>query len=75
MNLCSEKMNALVDKTNLDIIIQDDNSKDIEIKPKFCGINLNDKNDFYNKTKSEKSKISTVRSILRCLKQSKFCSR
>jgi len=48
MNLCSEKMNALVDKTNLDIIIQDDNSKDIEIKPKFCGINLNESNGTAN---------------------------
>ena len=48
MNLCSEKMNALIDKTNLDIIIQDDNSKDIEIKPKFCGINLNESNGTAN---------------------------
>ena len=48
MNLCSEKMNALVDKTNLDIIMQDDNSKDIEIKPKFCGINLNESNGTAN---------------------------
>jgi hypothetical protein len=48
MNLCSEKMNALVDKTNLDIILEDDNSKNIEIKPKFCGINLNDKNGTQN---------------------------
>jgi len=48
MNLCSEKMNALADKTNLDIIIQDDDTKDIEIKPQFCGINLNEENGTAN---------------------------
>ena len=40
MNLCSEKMNALIDKANLDIIKEDDNSKNIDITPKFCGINV-----------------------------------
>ena len=32
MNLCSERMNALVDKSNMDIIISNDNSQNIEHK-------------------------------------------